>query len=1019
MLTFLFTDIEGSTERWQKYPDHMVEILKRHDAIVYRSIEEQDGTVVKHTGDGFFAVFHGGYPLACALNIQKNLQTVDWGEVCGIRVRIGIHSGNAENIGEDFFGPAVNKTARIADSAWGGQIVFSEVVKTAFEPPVGSLIEDLGIHTLKDLFEPVRLFSLSSADLPLREFPPVRSLSTRHHNLPAQTTPFVGREKEIEEITGLFEEGNRLVTLAGPGGIGKTRLAIQIAAEIFEDYDNGVFFIPLDRFDSPDFLVPAIAESLHFNISCDVDEKTQLVNYLRGKSVMLVFDNFEHIIEGAVLVSELLAAAPGASALVTSREVLNVRGERPYQVTGLDLPAAGERGTAQSGAVQLFVYNAERIAPRKELTDGDFDYITRICRLLDGQPLGIELAASWFRSHSCSGIFEEIEKNTDFLSSRMRDLPERHRSLRAVFDYSWILLYEEEREVLGKLSVFRGGFDRNAAERIACAGISMLEGLVDKSLLRMGPGNRYEMLYILREYSGRKLAEDDSSLSETLDEHCSYYSEYLSRKLSDMRGEEQRDALEEVTQEIENIKIALDRATANVSVEELERLSLGLRVYFLRRGLYKQGRFLFHTVVDRLRGKAGDDLLTTLIRHYAVFEFSVGNLQETRELLLGSMKVLREKKSGPELADTLNTLGKVEMLLGDTSAAEDLFEESLVIVKLEDDERLYAATLDCFAMLNDSIRHCSKTGMFAEEALAIWIRLGDIYHIAKCYSLIAGTRMTMGEYDGAVEYYTMALEINRKCGHEADIATILNNIAITYAMTDNGEKAQQSANQSLDIRNEIGDRRSASAALANLGVLCHNHRKLETALSYYEEAMAICKEMGYRNGISSHLTNIAQTYHDMGQFEKAMELELESLDIAISVEDHWLIERALINLGLFCFRLEDFADSKSYHADGLLRANEQEHVPLVLVALLGISRLLQIDGMSKMACKILHFVLQHPGTPAGLSLDIDPVMEELQKILTREEQDECLELSGSLTMDGVVAEMHAYLSQDAGDQPSD
>ncbi|MBN1434428.1 hypothetical protein JW921_06680, partial [Candidatus Fermentibacterales bacterium] len=691
MICMLFSDIEGSTQKWQRFPDRMPGALSRHDAIIRECVANHGGEVVKHTGDGFFAVFDGGDPLGCALEVQRALQAGDWSEVGGLRVRIGLHAGEVERSCNDYFGQAVSKASRIMSSAWGGQVVVSDAV-IGFGVPDGASIEDLGLHMLRDLEQPVHLYRLTADDLELRDFPPLRTLSMHRHNLPAQTTPFIGREQEVRATLGLIRSGERLVTLIGPGGIGKTRLGVQTAAEAFERFSGGVFFVPLDRLDSPDFILPAIAESIGFSFYGGEDEKAQLEGYMCDKQLLLVLDNFEHVISGAPLVSELLEAARGLGVLVTSREALNVSGERLVQLSGLELPdSVGD--PRESEAVTLFLLCASRVGLREAVTGEDLDAVMGICRMLDGQPLGIELAAAWSRTLRPREILEEIGRNVDFLSSRMREAPERHRSLRAVFDYSWALLTEEEREALKKLSVFRGGLDREAARVVAEAGPALLAGLVDKSLLRCSHSGRFDMLYILREYAGRKLAEDQDSLFRAEEAHCRHYSELLRSRAPLMRSMRESEAIADVALEFENVRAAWEWAAAHAVLKLVVETAEGLDLFCERRGWFGEACLLFGRALETLGERADRVTLSVLRRSEGVFLMRTGRIAEARDILERSLAVLREQDLCREIIVTLVRLGDCRMLLGDLSASEEALDEGVRLSRDSGDRFLLADAL--------------------------------------------------------------------------------------------------------------------------------------------------------------------------------------------------------------------------------------------------------------------------------------------------------------------------------------
>ncbi len=452
MPVFLFSDIEGSTKKWEQYKEEMSKALVVHDQIVQRNIRKYGGTIVKHTGDGFFAVFEDGDPITCAVSIQRDIEQIDWETIGELRVRMALNAGYAEKRENDYFGPVINRTARILAVAWGGQILATPEVLNSCPLPPDVVAKDLGKHMLKDLGEPQLIYCIMSPALKIQEFPPLRSLSTHIHNLPVQSTPFLGRERELSEIERLLQMPEcRLLTIIGPGGIGKSRLALQAAADMIEIFPQGIFVIPLAPLTSVESLVSAIAEQIKFSFYSKQDPRAQLMNYLAEKKMLLIFDNFEHIIEGAGIIPEILQNASQVKIIVTSREMLNLQGEWLHQIQGLDVPTGETVDIGAYSAVQLFLQSARRFRTDFSPSEEEIGFIIRICQLVSGIPLGIELASSWLRILSLEEITKEVEKSFDFLASKMRDVPERHQSLRAVFEYSWKLLSSEEKKILARL----------------------------------------------------------------------------------------------------------------------------------------------------------------------------------------------------------------------------------------------------------------------------------------------------------------------------------------------------------------------------------------------------------------------------------------------------------------------------------------------------------------------------------------------------------------------------------------
>ena len=508
-VTFLFTDIEGSTRLLHDLGDDYAPVLADHRRLLRAAFAEAGGQEVDTQGDAFFVVFpRARDATAAAIAAQRAILRHRWPNDARVRVRMGLHTGEPLSAEEGYVGIDVHRAARIAAAAWGGQVIVSQTTREliADDLPGGLHLRSLGEHRLKDLTAPQRLYQIVADDLPA-EFPAPRSLDTLPNNLPVQLTSLIGRDRELAEIDRLLEDPNcRLLTLVGPGGIGKTRLALHAAARRVEKHTQGVYFVPLTAVASPEFLVPTVAATLQFSIdtnASDKDPKTQLLDFLGRQSMLLVIDNFEHLVEAAPLLDELLERARQIRLIVTSRERLNLRSEWTFDVPGLTYPRNGNGARIEDyGALSLFAERARQVDPGFSISEEERPHATRICRLVEGMPLGIELAAAWVSTLSCKEIAEEVERSADFLATSLRDVPAKHRSIRAAFEQSWRLLSGAPRVGFGRLSVFQGGFRREAAAAVAGLDLPMLADLVNKSLLRRTAVGRHEVHELLRPCGG-------------------------------------------------------------------------------------------------------------------------------------------------------------------------------------------------------------------------------------------------------------------------------------------------------------------------------------------------------------------------------------------------------------------------------------------------------------------------------------------------------------------------------------
>ncbi len=532
-VTFLFTDIEGSTRLGHELADRFDAVLEGHHQLIRAVLARHGGIEVSTDGDAFFAVFPSApAAVAAAVEAQRGLATHPWPAEAEIRVRMGLHTGEGRLGGDNYIGTDVNRAARIAAAAHGGQVLLSDATRAlASQLPSGVTIRDLGRHRLKDLPEPDRIWQLAIDGLE-SEFPAIRSLDARPNNLPLPAASLIGRTAELAAIVDLVRE-QRLVTLTGPGGTGKTRLALAAAHHLLAEFADGAYFVALqDAWDRP-AVAATIAKAVGVREKYDRDLEQGVKEFVEHRKVLLVLDNFEQVVEaGAPLVTELLAAASGLHVLVTSRAVLRVAGEQEFSVPPLDVPDPRElpplRVLGQVESIALFVQRARAVAPGFAVTDDNARAVTEIARRLDGLPLGIELAAARVKLMSPTAILDRLERHLPILSTSARDVPARQRTLHDAIEWSYDLLEPAERRLLARLSVFSGGWTLDGAEEVANPGrelgIDTLDGLsslVDKSLVRPlaedgteAPAEpRFSMLQVIREFGAEKLDEDPDAES--------------------------------------------------------------------------------------------------------------------------------------------------------------------------------------------------------------------------------------------------------------------------------------------------------------------------------------------------------------------------------------------------------------------------------------------------------------------------------------------------------------------------
>ncbi len=960
----------------------MKKVLSRHDEIMADTIAAYEGRIIKHTGDGIFAVFEKGDALSCAIEIQKKLADENWPEINELRIRIGLHSGYAENRGDDYFGPVVNRTARITAAAWGGQILLTPEIVQSHPVPAQAKLKDLGAHMLKDLGEPQQIFQLDHVDLPMHEFPSLRSLSARPHNLPVQTAPFFGRSDELDCLKDLLSKSDsRLITVVGPGGMGKTRLALQAAAEQIERFHHGVYLVALAPLTSDNALVSSIAGTLKFSFYSREDEKTQLLNYLREKEMLLILDNFEHVMGGIDIVKDILSQVNKIKIIVTSREVLNLRGENVLNLRGMPFPDNGQDTADQFSSIQLFLYNAKRIDHKFELSDDNREDIIRVCQLVSGLPLGIELASSWLRHLPCKEIVTEIEKNMDFLATNQRDLPERHRSLRAIFNYSWDLLSDDERKVLKNLSIFQRGFTRKAAEKIAGTSLGLLASLIDKSLLRSDKSGRYELSAMVHNYANEKLREEEKLFLEIRDTYACFYLKWL----GDFNKSENRslssEQLDDIHQDIDNIRAAWKYSIENEKLEWINEAVMNFCEFFRRRGLNKEGTELLMAACEHLIKHQETELYGKLMREQGRFLLSTSNIRAARMMLEKSLKIFRALDLKSEIAHTSNSLGEAMRLTGFIDDAKLCFEEAMSLYRQVGDNIGTARALNNLALNFESTGDYQKARQLAEQSLKISTATKDEQGTAHALNILGMVTHGTGEYEVSKKYYFDSVELSRRNKDKVGIARAMNNVANIFGLLGEFEQAKKYYQESLLIFEELGNNRGMAATLSNLGLIAHNQMELEESQALFERALKINRDIDYKIGIATTLSNMASVLDKKKDFIGAQKLQDEGLKIACEINDAWLIETSKLTMAAIFIGQNKFDKAKVLLGEAIETAIEKDHKPFIMQAFVTVGQLWFKEKKYQEALELLLYASNDPTINEPARKEALPTIKEICDLL--------------------------------------
>jgi predicted ATPase/class 3 adenylate cyclase len=834
-LTFLFTDIEGSTRLWEKHPAAMPEVLPRHNDLLQRAIEAYDGHLFKTMGDQCCAAFSAAADaLAAALAAQRALAAEGWGPVETLRVRMALHTGAVAARDGDYQGAPLNRVARLLAAAHGGQILCSlaaaELVREQL--PEGASLRDLGLRRLRDLIRPEQIFQIVAPGLST-DFPPLRSLEAFPHKLPLQLTSFIGREDQMAEVEQLLSD-HRLVTLTGAGGCGKTRLALRIAAELVERFPDGVWFVDLAPLADPELVPQTVAAALGLQEAPGCPPAERLQDYLKPRHLLLILDNCEHLIDAsAQLAHALLQCCPQVRVLATSREALGIAGERSHHVPPLSLPDARQlpalEQLTQYEAVRLFMERAVAVLPSFQVTDENARAVAEVCQRLDGIPLAIELAAARMRALPVEKFNERLDDMFRLLTGGSRTALPRQQTLRALIDWSYDLLSEPERVLLRCLSVFTGGWNLEAAEAV-CSGegiqegevLDLLSSLVEKSLVvyegqegagsaegasdpsgapkRQGQGSRseatqgggrYRLLETVRQYSRDRLLEA-AAVETARERHRDFFLQLAERAETKLRGSEQLVWLQRLDREHDNMRAALEWCgSADGEGEAGLQLATALWWFWIMRNHFSEGRQWLEEALLR-----GGDASSSL-----------------RARALAAAAMLAEHG-------------------GDGTAAERLDEEALRLARETGEQWVVAWVLVMLGMGANERRDFERATLLGEESLAIARAVGDRWLIAAPLLLLGMAARLQGDYEAATKLLA----------------------------------------ESRALLREVGDRWWSAIALINLGAMATARGDYGQAAARAREGMALCREMADKRGIVWCFHTLAEAAAGQGRAERAVRL---------------------------------------------------------------------------------------------------------------------------------------------------
>lgn len=839
--TFLFTDIAGSTQIWDEHPAAMRVQLARHDALLHAAAAAQGGHVFKTIGDAFCVAF--ATPRAAmraAVDAQRALLAQDWGEVGTVSVRMAIHIGEVEMRDNDYFGPPLNRVARLRDVGHGSQILVSAAVYgRVYGSGEAVTFGDKGEHRLKDLAEPEHIYQVHAAGLP-HEFGPLRSLSLHPNNLPAQTTSLVGRETEVREVLALLKGDARLVTITAFGGAGKTRLSLEVAEASLERCPQGVWFVDLASLSDPSLVMPTVARTCGLEENPAKTALQHLGEHFRSAHALLVLDNFEQVEAAADDVAQLLRACSQVQVLVTSRSLLNLSMEHEYALPPLRVPEC----------MSLFASRARQVQSNFAVTNENRHEVEALCGRLDCMPLVVELAAAQVRYLSPG----EIDRGLD-LSTRRRDLPLRHRSLRGAIDWSYDLLSHEERRLFRVLSVFVGGFSAEAAEVVcgpacddACNVFDMLLDLRDKSLIRLEREGqkRFTLLDSLRQYAAEQLAREDVATSRALRErHAAFYLQLVETQEPLLSGSKQIGASTTLEAEAANLRAGMDWMLDNGSLDGAARYGVALRRFWQLRGWWCEGQERLENVARRAEEVVDLSLRARLMFAAGLMSRSNGDFDLATDYYNKGLRLCEDVNDPRGVAQALNGLGAIAFSKGDLVQAD----------------RFYTRVLQ------------------AEQTIH------NDHGVAMTLNNLGAVAFDQGQYERAQSLFTESLQLRERLGDERSAAWVWNHLGVVAFSRGRLEEAHAAFSKSHALCEKVGDPTGKAYALMNFGGLAMHQGDLDGAGSHYQNALDILRPINDKTHIAECLIGLGQVAARSGDCESAVRLCCEGLALHREIDD--------------------------------------------------------------------------------------------------------------------------------------
>jgi predicted ATPase/DNA-binding SARP family transcriptional activator len=974
-VTFLLTDIEVSTALWERTKDAFAVALTSHHALLRRLFRQHGGYEVKELGDGFLAAFAGASDaLACAIASQRALVSHPWPPIVkSLRVRMALHTGDVQAEDGDYHSLVLNLASRILLAGHGGQILCSEgtaaLLRRSLE--AGVQLTDLGVYRLKDVTATERLFQVDYPEMAQRVFPPLRADAGYAGHLPRVLTRFFGREAEIARVRELLlseavdAEGNllgpgsgRLVTLTGPAGTGKTRLALAVAARLQDVFQGAVWFVPLEDLTDARLIADYIRNALRVPPSPDVEPLEQVVTTLARQPSFLLLDNLEHLLPSAAsLVETLMKRDRKLTLLVTSRQRLDLPGEREFLVPPLPVPVGWESPARllDLESVRLFVDRAQAVRPDFQVAPRNARAVAELCGRLEGLPLALELAAARAGVLTPTQMLARLEQRFELLARRQGQGQARHRSLRAALDWSHHLLSAELQQFFARLSVFRGGWTLESAEQVCEApeALEFLEQLRECSLLIAEEGSdeiRFRMLETLRAYAREQLGvEEFVALGHR---HAEYYLAMAEEAEPRLARADQGKWLERLEGEHDNLRAALGWFVERGQVEEGLRLSGALAGFWSVRGHWAEGLHRLAELLALPAAAAHTSARAKALDGAGGLAEKLGDREGARLLLEESLSLRRELGDRWGIARSLHGLASMARSEGKHEAACILGEESLMIRRQIGDPWGIAASLCNLGIVVRYRGDSVAARALYEESLGIFRKLGDQRSVGDALQTLGHIATDLGDYTGGRALHEESLAIFRELGDQASVATALEALGhLAYRQGDN-DTARCLLEEGRAICRELGYQVSHAIMLIALGNVVEVQGDHEAAQELYEQSLGIFRELGEKRGIAWSLENLGAVALDKSDALAARTLHMESLAIRRELGEQPNIASSLYNLGMVAFFEKDYGAARAFYKESLAIQRNTSHKRDIAECLEGLAAVDNASGKAERAVRL-------------------------------------------------------------------